>query len=112
MRADDIEFVRGDTPTITVTIVDVNDDIFDLTGYTVQFTLKENVNDANANAAIAPATMTVDDPEIGVATITLTYTQTDLAPGIYWYDIQVNDGTNYHTVVGPAKCKIIDDVTK
>ena len=112
MTTDDISFVRSDTPTLTVTILDNDNAAFDLTAYTARFTVKENRLDTNSDALIGPLTMTIAAPATGIATLTLTTSQTDIIGGEYWYDIEVNNGTSYHTVTGPSKCTIVEDVTK
>jgi hypothetical protein len=110
---DSIKVIRGDTPTITVTVKDSTGTVVDLTNYTMKFTVKRSTADTNANAVIGPVTMTIASPTTGIGTTTLTVTHTDLPPRKYFYDVQINNSTTaVHTVVGPATFEIVDDVTK
>lgn len=114
MTSDDtIKVIRGDTPTITVTVKDSVGTVVDLTNYTMTFTVKRSTADTNTNAVIGPVTMTVASPATGIGTTTLTTTHTDLPPRKYFYDVQIKNGTTaVHTVIGPATFEIVDDVNK
>ena len=112
MRSNNITIIRGDTPTISVTIVDSEDALFDLTGYDVNFTVKEMKMDSNSDALIGPETMTVATPASGIATLKLSDTDTNLSEGEYWYDIEISKTGTVYTVVGPATFKVTEDITK
>ena len=77
-----------------------------LVGATVRFTVKDEEWDTDATDSVAEITKDVTDgTSAGVATITLTDTDTDITPGKYYYDIKVedSDGNIYKTVEGRLK---------
>lgn len=83
----------------------------DLTGWTIAFMAKKKASDADS-AAVITATLGNTVPTTGVATLTLTATQTNIDAGIYPYDIQafpVTAGeetliiTGFLTVVTPVR---------
>jgi hypothetical protein len=73
---------RGTTYEFYVTIASAN-----ITADTVTLTLKRDIDDSDANAALqADADVTTDGAN-GVAIFSLSKTDTDIAPGKLWYDI-------------------------
>ena len=105
---------RENTRTITVTVTDGDGTVVDLTGYTMKMTVKRQAEDTDANAAIGPVTATIASPATGIGVITLTKTHTDIPARDYTYDVKIENaaGTARHTVVGPSKFTITEDVTK
>lgn len=115
-----ISLFRGDTFDSTVEvnyITIVNGEVVvgnavDLTGYTAKFTAKKRPDQADASAVISKS-LTISDAANGIITVSLTHLETDLTPGIYYYDVQiVNTVTSkVHTVVVDV-LKISADVTR
>ena len=63
-----------------------------INGYTVKFTVKKNTNDLDNDDIGAIISKTVEaTSEVGVATITLTSSDTDINPGTYFYDIKLKN---------------------
>ena len=90
---------QGDTFTQALTFM--KDDVaIDITGGSIFFTLKANVNDAD-NAAVIKHTVTTHTNAIaGESQIVLTAAQTqELAPGTYAYDIRYKNEETVMTVV-------------
>ena len=111
--ANEITIVRGDTPTIKITVTDSDGAVFDLTNYTARLTVKEDALSKDADAAIGPVTGTISTPTNGIITFPLSVTNTDQSPGIYSYDVQINNGTtDVQTVVGPAEFSIKQGITR
>ena len=77
------------------------------TGDTVYFTVAEDVG--SKQKVIQKV---VTEFNNGVAQFSISATDSDIEPGTYVYDIQVNraDG-QVDTVIGPAKFKVIEGVT-
>lgn len=100
----EIEIFRADTESVVVTVTDEAGNPFDLTGYTITLTVKKNHGDADGNAIIQQ-TGSSSNPTSGVGTVELTHIQTDVPPGKYYYDVQINDGT---TVVKTVVASIFE----
>ena len=92
MNQNQLVMTRGDTRTFTVTMTDSAGDPYDLTDADVAFTVGD-LFDKSVGDGIA-----VDDPESGVAVITVGPTDTESASDTrraYHYDVQVtlSDGS-------------------
>lgn len=85
-----LEIKRGDTKTYTLTFTNNDNILINLTGYTVFFTVKENINDVDSLAKISKTITTHSAPTIGVTELVLSATENNLV-GHYLYDIQVKD---------------------
>lgn len=85
IRLDNYEFVNGDV---------------------VYFTIKKNISDS-----VNKLQKVVNSFKNGVAQISLSSADTNLIPGNYYYDIEVNlaDG-RIDTIIGPAKFKVLSGV--
>lgn len=110
-------YIRGDSRLISVTILQ-SDGVtpFNLTGCTVFFTVNANSNntaDNDSSAVIAIKTNTFPTPTTGVATLQITNTITqDIAPGTYYYDVQLQDANGNITSLAQNQFLIIADVTR
>lgn len=101
-----------DTNTITMVAKDTGDFVINISNYlladgdVVYFTVNDKLENENPLISIAVSTF-VDNK----AVVHLSAEDTDLKPGSYLYDIQVNtaDG-RVDTVLGPAKFKIVGGV--
>ena len=85
------EIIRGDTVSLNMTFTDDDNAPIDLTGYTIFFTVKKDMNDTDAQAVIAVNTTTGD--ATGKVTIDLTSDDTDVTEGAYHYDLQLVKGS-------------------
>ena len=103
-----LKLYEGNTDSMTVTIGDGNEDITD---YIVYFTVKADINDADADAVINRDVTIHSDPIHGITIIPIYPEDTKgQPPGDYPYDIRYDDGTlplgtNIFTVVS-GKIKI------
>lgn len=108
---------RGDSRDIRVTVTDSETgDPLDLTGSTVFFTLKAEIDNdlADSSALIKKDVVSHTDPTAGKTTIRLLPSETGaLTPGEkYPYDIQVKlSGGDVMTIVS-GKIRITADVTR
>jgi hypothetical protein len=89
----EISLFRGDTETITCTVVDDAGAAFNLTSYTMILTVKEKFEDSDAEAKLQK-TATIASPATGIGVFTLDSDDTNFEPNIYYYDIQINNATN------------------
>ena len=111
---DDINIIRGDTETITVTFTDSDSVAIDITGYSVWFTVRRSV----------PATSLTDDTDAliskefttggatGIATFAFSETDTTQDIDKYYYDVQYKDGSNNIVTVGVGYFNITSDITR
>ena len=101
---------RACVKTITLT---VNEDsvVKNLTGYDLHLTVKKKRSDDDADAVLTD-TATIAAPTTGVGVFTLTTTQTAISPGIYFYDVQWDDGANDVDTVIYGTFQILEDTRK
>lgn len=85
----DFEIYRKTTPTYELEIK-IDGEVKDITLWTVYFTVKAKMSDADADAKISYDVTSHSDPTNGKTIITLTSTDTDLV-GSYYYDIVAKD---------------------
>jgi len=84
-----LEVIQKSTPSYE--LVFTEDDVaLDITGWTIYFTVKQNMNDTDANAVINKKITTHSDPTNGKTLITLTNTETNLT-GNYYYAVDYKD---------------------
>lgn len=79
-----VDIVRGDTPTLTITLGR------DLSGETVTFFVKKNINDSDGSALVNRA-MTISDTVNGIVTITLTVGE-NAQVGNMWAEVNLTNG--------------------
>jgi hypothetical protein len=85
-----IQIIKGTDCSIKITFTK-NSVAFNLTGYTVLFTVKklDLVNGADTTAVIKKNITTHSDPTHGITLITLTNTETDIDVGKYYWDARL-----------------------
>lgn len=110
-------YIRGDSRLISVSIFQ-SDGItpFNLTGCEVWFTVNANTNNTSDNdtsAVIAIKNTSIINPTLGIATLQITNVITqDIAPGTYYYDVQLKDANGNITSLAQNQFIIIADVTR
>lgn len=103
---------KGDTYNFTVTVKDSDGNIFDLSGYTMVFTAKDDITKSDAEANIQK-TANIPDPLTGVGKFTLLPADTNIEVKNYRYDVQISDGNNnVYTVIKNQELKITEEVTQ
>lgn len=105
----DITLIRGDSASILFTLEGQ-----DLTGTTIFFTAKPALtNDTgDETAVITIETTSHSNPTAGETVIVLTPADTNVAPGEYFYDIQVKRDSNTITSIRARKLEVVADVTR
>ena len=106
--------VRGDDWTIKLTITSGGSAV-DITGYSYYFTLKNNIDDLDAAAALqVTATPGSPDAASGILYIRADSTDTDTleANKTYYYDVQQTDGAGNIQTLLIGKVKVVKDVTR
>jgi len=105
---------RGDTPSFEVSVTDNTlESAFNLTDYTMRLTVKNNPEDTDEDAIIGPIEATIVSPTTGVGLFELTAENTDVEAKDYYYDVQIDNGTNVFTVIRASKgFEVVEDITK
>lgn len=83
-----LKIKKGDDQYYCLTFDDGTDPI-DITGWTVFFTVKEDMDDSDDDAIIKKDVTSHTDPIHGKTTVHLTNSDTDIEVRNYYYDIQV-----------------------
>lgn len=104
----DLYLIRGDSAAINFEID------MDITGCTVFFTARLTLplvaNDTDAAIHVVVTSHT--DPTNGKTVIPLTPTDTNVAPGTYYYDIQVVKDANTVVSIPPRKLIVGYDISR
>ena len=117
MLSKNLSIPRGDSREYRLEVTDENDNVLNITGSTIRFTVKENLSDADPGAfqltSANPAQITIDDGGNDKARIFVTNTNTqDLQIKRYLYDVQVQPASGgVKTVVG-GTFAITEDITR
>jgi hypothetical protein len=107
------DIIRGDTRVINVTVTNSDGSAKNITGATVWFTANATKDpSSDATAAIQKIVTTHTNPTGGLTTIVLTGTDTNVAAGTYYYDIQVKDSSGNFISSKQGKFKIKPDTTR
>ena len=109
-----ITMIRGDTRTVTATMIDSAGDAIDLTGGGLHFTVNSsNSPSDDTNAAVEIDVTSFDAPTTGIQDITIASSDTDsLTPGTYYYDIQFVSVAGVVTSLGQEKFILKADITR
>lgn len=119
----EISMIRGDTLTLRLTVTDDDSELFDLTGSTLHFRVKQKVTDADPALIIKSSALATeieillpqtDITKKGRADIKLGPSDTDsLTPGNYVYDVWIVLSTGAeHVVIKPSRFRIEQAVTE
>lgn len=109
-----IKIIRGDSKSLGVTFSS-NGTPFDITGYSVFFTVKRecNISDANDDNALISKKVTVhSNPTAGVTAIPLTTSDTNQEGGIYYWDLQLVSGSGAVSSTQRGEIEFTNDITK
>lgn len=101
----DLEFFNKDTFDLNVT-VNRNGSGMAVTGSTLYFTMKENRDDTDG-AAIIQKTGSILDASAGTFLIALDSSNTNVTPGRYFYDLQLNQALNTVTTLTPQNATVL-----
>lgn len=105
------DIFRGDTWERVLTLTR-NSVAIDLTGATIHFTAKEDITDEDTDAAISKAVTSHTNPTGGITSIKLEPEDTNVEPGMYSYDIQLQDASGNISTIAFGKFKILSRVNK
>lgn len=85
----------------------------DISEWKIYFTVKTDRADADSAALIQKSVGSGEhlDPTNGSTIIHLSYSDTDLTPGTYWYDFKTVEPTGSVTTVAVDRFKLLDAIT-
>lgn len=106
-----LDIMRGDTWSRTLYFQDIKGAAYDITGWTIFFTAKAEIDDPDSSAVISKTITTFSNPTAGEADIELTSTDTNQEIGSYVYDIQVKTLSGDIITVMEGIMNISKDVT-
>ena len=112
MTNQNLELIRGDDTFYYLTFTDENDQAINITGWKIYFTAKTNVTDTDENAVIKKDVIDPhEDPLHGIGVIHLTTTETSVAIGKYFYDIQIKKSTGEIFTLLAGELRVNQDIT-
>jgi len=108
MKTVDLQLVKKDTKTYTVTITNGGVAV-DISGWSLYFTVKSNYEDIDADAIITKNIVFPANASsvAGIGYLPLTMDDTDVALGNYKYDMKLIDGTTSRETFLRGKYNII-----
>jgi len=107
-----LSLFRGDNKSYTLTFIDGDGAAIDITDWTIFFTVKKNKLAVDADADISKDITSHTAPLTGLSAITLTASDTDLDPRVYWYDIQVKKDDGKIATVMKGQFVVKGDITR
>lgn len=110
-----IKLIRGDDASLNITFKNQAGEVINLTGYSVRFTVKREKDlavDDDTQAVISKNITEIPNPTLGVLTLTLTNTETDLPIGAYVWDLQLKSSTGVISSTQKGSLEVINDVSK
>lgn len=104
--------IRGDTNSILVNLTTDGTTPIDITGDTFLLTIDPSPAPANDTLNVLELTgVIVGAPANGNVAFTPTALEADIAPGIYFYDVQWTAGTTVRTILR-GQFEVQQDITK
>lgn len=109
------DVIRGDTRTVNLTFLQSDGSTaVDLTGGTVYFTVQDSSDPADDTTKLKfqKTATSFTDATHGKHTFTLTHANTNIDPGVYWYDAQFVDSVGSYLSSYRGKFIVQSDTTR
>jgi hypothetical protein len=107
----DLEFIRGDSKLIELEIL--RDAVaVDISGWTLYFTMKKSINEADEVAGIKKDITQHSDPTHGKTQIAISSIETRNLEGIYLYDIRIRDMQDNVITILMGRVTIIESLRR
>ena len=108
-----LRIVRGDTIPFNLTITDTDDLPVNITGFTLFFTVKEDIADDDANAVVSISQTSHTDPANGLTSLVVPSATTELlSAGEYYWDLQIKYADGSIQSSYPGVLTVVADVTQ
>lgn len=102
--------IRGDSYNRAIECTTEDDVVVDITGKTIYFTVKKNLEDADPGV-LQINWNTHTNPTLGLTTFNLTSAQTNIIKGEYVFDFQIEDATGARFSTYAGTLTVTQDVT-
>jgi hypothetical protein len=106
-----IKRVKGDTFDLSVSFTNENGVPIDITGATVFFTVKRNLEDTDAQALINKTVTSHTAPTQGTTSVTFNASDVDYV-GEFFYDFKIKDLSNKIVSIFSNKFILVQNVTR
>jgi hypothetical protein len=103
---------RGDTTNYNLSFRDEDGNVIDITGWTIFFTVKADIDDVDDDAVIKKTITEHTNPANGETKIILTSDETNLAIQGYVFDIQTKNASNEIQTIIEGTLTVTKDVTQ
>lgn len=110
MEQKNLEIQKATSESYKITFKDDTGLSKDITDWTVYFTVKEKMSDADSASKINIVQTIHDYPTLGITILTLDSTDTNIDSGNYWYSIDYKDDDGNSKVIASGFLKIKDTV--
>lgn len=111
MSTNKLSTFRGDSFTLNLNFTDSNDAVINITGWTVFFTIKSKVSDADAAAVVSKTITSHTNAAQGQTVVSLSPTDTAALDGEYFYDIQFKKADGTVKTLVKSNIRFEEDVT-
>lgn len=103
---------RGDSDAKGFVVQDSDGVAIDITGFSFKLTVNSDRDPPDQVDEQFTIVGVIGSPTAGTVSFAPTVSNTDITPGIYYYDIEQTDtGSRIKTII-KGRCKIIQDITK
>lgn len=100
-----IELIEERDNDITLTVTNSDNTAYNLTGHSVYFMVKNDVSDLDADAVIDASVTSISNPTLGIVTIPINYTKSNVSTGNYFYEVVMKTPSQRITL-SRGQCKI------
>lgn len=103
---------RGDTIPDKVVVKDTDGNVVNIAGYTFLLTVASEKEPADDTTEEFQVVGSITDAANGVVEFAPTALQTDITPGVYYYDVQMTTPAGRIGTILKDKYTILQDITK
>lgn len=103
---------RGDSDAKGFVVQDSAGVAIDISGFTFELTVNSEKNPADQVNEQFTVSGVIGSGPAGTVSFAPTTANTDITPGIFFYDIEQTDGSGRIKTIIKGKCVIVQDITK